>query len=367
MSSTEEAPAVAESAEQASLKPPIEAELAVFMEGLGRRLVKAGRLVDQWHEEGRPTDNLPVTGRGASFAAFFRLAADREMLLGPEDVALDELREALMQVVREVYPAGGAELAVEMAPPMLAAIRDWDARETFRKTLEQCPIFGIAADWAELHVGVRARCAAVPEGEFELSDMEVYAAGELLQMAAKWAELGRPMPPTVNDADCGAWLVDHLDWLPLAGQDQMAPELARELLLTNPADVRLRAASARALGPNPPRAAHALSGLAADWRCLHLDVVERAEQARVDGGPLVMDKRDRRLAREFLESAGDWHRAGRPTVHPADAAAGAWLAERLDWAVEGEWMLPQDRALELFLTNPLDLVAPAAPVDPAAV
>ncbi len=367
MTTNEDAPAVAESAEQASPKPPIEAELAVFVEGLGRRLVQAGDLVDQWHAEGQPTDNLPVTGRGASFAAFFRLAADRDVLLGPEDVALDELREALMQVMKEIHPIGGAEFVAEVAPPMLAAIRDWDARERFRKTLEQCPIFGIAADWAELHVGVRARCAAVPEGEFELSDMEVYAAEELLQMAAKWAELGRPMPLTEDDGDCGAWLLDHLDWLPLAGQDQMAPELARELLLTNPADVRLRAASARAVGPFASSAAMVMSGTAADWRSLHLDVVERAERARVDGSALVMGRMERRLAREFLESARDWHRAGRPTVHPADAAAGAWLAERLEWLEADPLALPQSQALELFLINPLDLAAPAAPVDPAAV
>ncbi len=365
MTTNEDAPAVAENAE------PVEASLALALDAVWTNLASASGCLDRWHEAGKPTAALPVTGPGAAFVGFLRMAAELSVLNGSEDAAVAEVRDAMLPVAETYFGSleGRVELVEGLAPQLLSMLRHHAAVCAAQAMAEKCAVFGIAADWAELHLGVRARVrrAGVPESEFELSDMEVYAAEELLQMAAKWAVLGRPMPPTEDDGDCGAWLLDHLDWLPLAGQDQMAPELARELLLTNPADVALRAASTRALGPNPPRAAHAISGLAADWRCLHVDVVERAEQARVDGGPLVMGKRDRRLAREFLESAKDWHRAGRPTVHPADAAAGAWLAERLDWAVKGEWMLPQDRALELFLTNPLDLVAPAAPVDPAAV
>ncbi len=363
MTTNEDAPAMAENAE------PVEASLALALDAVWTNLASASGCLDRWHEAGKPTAALPVTGPGAAFVGFLRMAAELSVLRGPKDAAVAEVCEVMLPIADTYF--GLVEEHVEivegLAPQLVETLRHYAVVHSANDMAKKCPIFGIAADWAELHVGVRARCAAVPESEFELSDMEVYAAGELLQMAAKWAELGRPMPPFERDGDCGAWLVDHLDWLPLAGQDQMAPELARELLLTNPADVGLRAASARALGPNPPRAAHAISGLAADWRCLHVDVVERAEQARVDGGPLVMGKRDRQLAREFLESARDWHRAGRPTVHPADAAAGAWLAERLEWLEADPVALPQSQALELFLTNPLDLVAPAAPVDPAAV
>ncbi len=367
MTTNEDAPAVAENAE------PVEASLALALDAVWSNLASASACLDRWHEADKPTAALPVTGPGAAFAGFLRMAAEQSVLNGPKDAAVAEVREVMLPIADTYFGlvVERVEIVEGLAPQLLAMLRHHAAVSAANDMAKKCPVFGIAADWTELHKGVMARQRADPDGKVQLADMEVLAAEELLEMAALWAKEGRPMPPTEDDGDCGAWLVDHLDWLPLAGNDQMDPALALELLLTDPADVALRAAAERAAGANQSSAASAMAGVAADWRCLHLDLIARADRARTDGSPLVLDELERRLAREFVEAAVLWDEGGRPEVHPADAAAGAWMAERRHWIPTSRVApLAQDHALELLVTNPLDLAAPAAPaapVDPAAV
>ena len=361
MTTNEDAPAMAENAE------PVEASLALALDAVWTNLASASGCLDRWHEAGKPTAALPVTGPGAAFVAFLRMAAELSVLNGPEDVAVAEVCDAMLPVAETYF--GFVEERVELveglAPQLLAMLRHHAVASSANDLAKKCAVLGIAADWTELHAGVVARHRAAPNGKVQLADMEVFAAEELLGMVRRWDADGQPRVVLAADRACTEWLFNLTLLLPEA-TPELAHDVAVMVLGNDPAEVQKMVAASRA--GSLSKVCAAMMWTANEWWSLHTNVVDGASRG---DGPVVLSTTERRLARELIDAAVAWDDGGRPTVLPMDAAAGVWLAERRAWIPEDRsGPVAHEHALELLLTNPLELVppvAPAAPVDPAAV
>ncbi len=367
MTTNEDAPAVAENAE------PVEASLALALDAVWTNLATASACLDRWHEADKPTAALPVTGPGSAFVGFLRMAAELSVLNGPKDAAVAEVREVMLPVADTYFGSldGREEIVEGLAPRLVETLRHYAVVHSANDMAKKCPVFGIAADWTELHKGVMARDAA------QLTDVELHTAMELLAMVRKWEEAGRSRLALMADLVCATWLSNFLFVVPEfllpvpdlrseKAKGGLAAYLVQRVLRVNPEIVLEMAAQTQDESISP--LSLALSWVAIEWWVVHLGVVERSQAEEPGGGPLMLTMYERRLAREFLDAAVAWDDKGRPLVLSMDAAAGAWLVERRAWMPKKELApLAHEHALELLLTNPLELVAPSAPVDPAAV